>query len=80
MKECFQLSPDPAGDIALRIELDFQQRQKSRHRGQTVCGQPLGWFLQRGRVLADGDVLLCSDGSQVLVIAADEAVSEVHSE
>lgn len=79
MKESFELATDTLGDTALRIELDFQQRQKSRHRATTVCGQQLGWFLERGRVLEDGDILLCADGSKVLVIAADETVSEVNS-
>lgn len=80
MKESFQLSDQPAADSALKLELDFQQRQKSRHRATTVCGEPLGWFLERGRVLEHGDVMLCNDGSQALVIAADETVSEVISD
>lgn len=80
MKECFSLSLSPAADAALVIELDFQQRQKSRHRAKTRCGQELGWFLDRGRVLEDGDVLLCNDGSEVVVQAADETVSEVQSD
>ena len=77
MRESFQLSDQPAADNALHLKLDFQQRQKSRHRATTVCGEELGWFLERGRVLEDGDVMLCNDGSQALVIAADETVSQV---
>lgn len=80
MKECFQLSSQPAPDDALLIELDFQQRQKSRHKATTQCGEMLGWFLERGRVLEDGDVLLCNDGSAVVVRAANEQVSEVRSD
>lgn len=80
MKESYQLGAAPAGEGALYIELDFQQRQKSRHKATTRCGQVLGWFLERGRVLEDGDVLLCSDGSEVVVKAADEEVSEVRSD
>lgn len=80
MKESYQLSDKPAAADALRIDLDFQQRQKSRHKAKTQCGEELGWFLERGRVLEDGDVLLCSDGSQVVVTAAEETVSEVYSD
>lgn len=80
MKESFQLSTQPAPDDALCIELDFQQRQRSRHKASTQCGEILGWFLERGRVLQDGDVLLCNDGTAVLVKAAQECVSEVRSE
>ncbi|WP_101758502.1 urease accessory protein UreE [Oceanicoccus sp. KOV_DT_Chl] len=80
MKECFELSEQPAGPAALAIELDYQQRQKSRHKAQTVCGETLGWFLERGRVLQHDDVLQCSDGSCVKVIAAAETVSEVCSD
>lgn len=78
MKECFNLSDEPASSSALAIELDFQQRQKSRHKAVTVCGQELGWFLERGRVLEDGDVMLCEDGGHIVVAAAYETVSEVH--
>lgn len=80
MKESFQLSSQPAPEDALQIELDFQQRQKSRHKAATRCGELLGWFLERGRVLEDGDVLLCNDGSAVVVKAANERVSEVRSD
>lgn len=80
MKESFQLSSQPAPDDALTIELDFQQRQKSRHKATTVCGETLGWFLERGRVLEDGDVLLCNDGTAIVVVAANELVSEVQSD
>ena len=79
MKECFELCESSAGPAAQVIELDFQQRQKSRHKAQTVCGETLGWFLERGRVLEHNDVMKCSDGSRVQVIAADETVSEVCS-
>ncbi len=80
MKECFELTTDVDTSEALLIELDFQQRQKSRHKAQTVCGETLGWFLERGRVLADGDVMRCQDGSLVKVVAAAESVSEVLSD
>ena len=80
MKECFRLIQDSVLEPDFKMELNFQQRQKSRYKAQTVCGETLGWFLDRGRVLEDGDLLLCEDDSSVLVIAADETVSEVHSD
>jgi urease accessory protein len=77
MKECYALSDSDTDENALSIELDFQQRQKSRHRATTLCGQELAWFLERGRVLEDGDVLHCSDSTLVKIVAAQETVSEV---
>lgn len=77
MKECYELSDIAADQNALSIELDFQQRQKSRHRATTACGQELAWFLERGRVLEHGDVLRCSDDSLIQIIAAEETVSQV---
>ncbi len=60
-----------------RLTLTYDQRRKSRYRTRTDCGRELGWFLPRGEVLADGDWLLCTDGTRVLVRAAAEKVSEV---
>ena len=80
IKESFQLSTNPVKANALHLELNFQQRQKSRSKAETLCGQTIGWFLERGRVLQQGDVMLCEDGTEVLVNAADETVSEVHCE
>lgn len=79
MLECFSLSEQSCA-ILREVELPFEARQKSRHRCETRCGLALGWILPRGRVLADGDVLLANDGSGVRVIAAAESVSEVNSE
>ncbi|MFT5690985.1 MAG: urease accessory protein, partial [Oceanicoccus sp.] len=63
MKECFRLTQDSVLEPDFKMELNFQQRQKSRYKAQTVCGETLGWFLDRGRVLEDGDLLLCEDDS-----------------
>ncbi|MDO6746088.1 urease accessory protein UreE [Gilvimarinus sp. 1_MG-2023] len=79
MLEAFHIverQPEPTMPTA---ELTFEQRQKSRHRCQTRCGQPLGWFLERGHVLADGEVLECRDGTLVQIVAANENVSQVES-
>lgn len=73
-----QVPRDDRNGAALRLTLTFDQRRKSRYRTRTDCGLELGWFLARGEILADGDNLLCSDGTRVRVCAAAEDVSEVH--
>lgn len=65
---------------AATLTLTFDQRRKSRYRTRTDCGRELGWFLPRGIVLAEGDRLLCADGRQILVRAAEEEISEVYCE
>ncbi|MCP8898235.1 urease accessory protein UreE [Gilvimarinus xylanilyticus] len=77
MLEAFKVVQGPARDDIPVVELTFEQRQKSRYRTQTRCGQTLGWFVERGHVLADGELLECSDGTRVLVEAALETVSNV---
>lgn len=63
----------------MRVVLSFDERQKSRYKTATTCGRELGWFIERGTVLQDGDYLKCKTGELVGVIAATEAVSEVRS-
>ncbi len=62
------------------VTLTFEERKKSRHRTKTETGKELGWFLERGHVLSDGEILECNDGSLIKVIAAAESVSEVISD
>ncbi len=62
------------------VVLTYEERKKSRHRTATQSGKDLGWFLERGHVLEDGEVLECNDGTLVQVCAAEEAVSEVVSD
>jgi len=80
MLECYELASDDNAAASLSVELNFEQRKKSRYKTTTYCGLGLGWFLPRGRVLQAGDILACSDGSKVLVVAAQEQVSEVVSD
>lgn len=79
MLEAHALSHLHAGDAHLSVVASFEERQKSRYRTHTEDGQALGWFLPRGYVLREGDVLLCTNGAKVLVRCADEAVSEVRA-
>ncbi|HRH78747.1 MAG TPA: urease accessory protein UreE [Cellvibrionaceae bacterium] len=61
----------------LRVVANFSERQKSRHKTQTQCGKPVGWFLPRGIVLKEGDVLLCRNGETIAISAAPEDCSQV---
>src|SRR5690606_15300086 len=72
--ECFEVS---GGDAELEIVLNYQNRQRSRFRGATVCGKDIAWFIERGRVLAEGDVLVAKSGERVKILAAAETVSIV---
>ncbi|WP_049721277.1 urease accessory protein UreE [Gilvimarinus polysaccharolyticus] len=80
MLEAYSVKQQASAAALLEVEASFEQRQKSRYRTSTRCGQPLGWFLERGHVLLDGEVLECSDGQQVRVVAALEPVSQVSSD
>ncbi|TVZ41231.1 urease accessory protein [Alteromonadaceae bacterium 2753L.S.0a.02] len=67
---------EPSDEIV--VNYDF--RKKSRHKASTEKGVEIAWFLERGHVLRQGEVLKCSNGQLVRVVAADESVSEVTSD
>lgn len=77
MLEAHELTHLHEGDRYLELVASFEERQKSRYLTRTTCGKELGWFIERGYVIKENDVLKCSDGTLVLVKCADEAVSEV---
>lgn len=77
--EVNEIVPAAAGTAAMRLVLPYEQRQKSRLRTVTSCGRNLGLFLERGRVLLDGDLLRAVDGSLIRVVAADEPLSQAVS-
>ena len=79
MLEAHILITDKSKAATLTLALKFDDRQKSRHKAQTTCGQTLGWFIERGRILKDGDVLQCTDGTLVKIVASDESVSTVYA-
>lgn len=69
------------GNVATeRLVLPFELRCKSRLRTRLESGEEAGLFLDRGAVLRAGDLLEANDGRIVAVIAAPEAVMEVHSD
>ena len=62
---------------AASIELDWDQRSKSRFDATDSQGRTLAVFLPRGSVVRGGDVLVAEDGSFIAVKAAAQAVMVV---
>lgn len=54
------------------VILDYEQRTKGRLKAKTTTGEELGLFLERGKVLRDGDILESSSGALIKVRAAEE--------
>lgn len=80
MLEAYEITHRHEGDVLLKVVLSFDERQKSRYKTQTSCGQTFGWFLERGYVLSDKDVLKCDDGTLIEIECAPEAVSDIKSD
>jgi urease accessory protein len=59
------------------LVLPFELRQKSRLRATVTDGEEIGFFLERGTVLRDGDCLRADDGRVVRIAAAAEDLLEV---
>ena len=64
-------------EVKGRLELPFELRQKSRFRTHLVSGEEAAVMLPRGDVLRGGDLLVCSDGRIVEVVASPEKVVNV---
>ena len=77
MLECYELGE---GTSDIRLVLNYQERQRSRYRAKTLCGLDVAWFVERGKVLADGEILVAKSGEKIAIIAAEETVSEVRSD
>lgn len=78
MLEAFEIVKDTT-QTDDEVVVSYEERKKSRYKLTTVAGLELGWFLERGHVLSDGECLRCSDGTTIRVTAAEETVSEVRS-
>lgn len=75
-----RLPPEPS-DCSATMTLPFDQRQKSRFRGQLDRGEEVAVLLPRGTLLRGGDVLTTELGHpKVRVVAAPELLSVVRSE
>lgn len=68
------------GDCHDELCLPYDSRKKSRLKAITEAGEEVGLFLQRGTVLADGDVLESDEGQLLRIRAAQETLSRVSSE
>lgn len=62
------------------LTLPFDKRQKVRLRVVLEDGREAGLQLARGGILRDGDKLRASDGTVVLIKAAEEKVSTVKTD
>ena len=62
---------------AAHVELDWDTRQKSRFEAMDSLGRSIGVFLPRGGPVRGGDVLVCEDGSLVVVRAKPQRVLAV---
>ena len=60
-----------------RLILPFEQRRKSRLRVRLESGDEAALLMERGTTLRDGDRLQAEDGTIVIVVAANEAVTTV---
>lgn len=63
--------------IADRLELPFEQRQKSRFKAKLASGGEVGVLLPRGDVLRGGDLVTTSDGRIVEIVAQPESVLHI---
>ncbi|GAB1255632.1 urease accessory protein UreE [Aurantivibrio plasticivorans] len=79
MIECYQFKAGDGIQYQDEVELTFEQRQKSRAQATTKKGEQVGWFLERGHVLADGSLLVGKSGEEIRVSAAPETLSVVSS-
>ncbi|MBU3615322.1 urease accessory protein UreE [Polynucleobacter sp. Latsch14-2] len=64
---------------ALELKLPFEVRNKSRFSEMLSDGREVHFFLPRGNVLVDGDILVADDGSMIKVSAANQQVVTIAS-
>lgn len=74
--EKVHMHSDTTPEVNHTIILDYDQRTKGRLRTVTVNGVDAGLFLERGKVLRNGDLLATKDGELVAVQAANESLIE----
>jgi urease accessory protein len=60
---------------AAQLTLSYEARQKSRQRLNLDNGEEIGFFLPRGTVLKDGDLLEADNGLLIEIKAAEEKLS-----
>jgi len=67
-------------EVKGRLELPFEQRQKSRFKAKLASGEEVGVMLPRGEILRGGDLVTASDGRVIEVVAQPEALLNVQCE
>jgi urease accessory protein len=65
---------------ALEICLDYDQRSKGRLKASADTGEDIGLFLERGKVLQDGDILRATSGALIRVVAKQELLIRAKAE
>ena len=61
------------------ISLDWDQRQRSRLNGLNSNDEPVALFLQRGKVLRGGDVMVSEQGELLKIISTPQSVLKITS-
>lgn len=69
-------SPEQSGEPEDTIVMTYDQRKKGRIRVTSQKGQEYGLFLERGKVLIDGELLVSENGGLIQVKAELEALTE----
>ncbi len=69
-----------AAEANATLELNFEQRSRSRLRATLVDGRDAAIMPERGSQLLPGDILESDCGELIAVVAADETVSEIRSD
>ncbi|MDR1489823.1 MAG: urease accessory protein UreE [Desulfovibrio sp.] len=69
------LGQRPDLEAGERLPLDYAARCKARQRALLESGREAGLFLERGRMLAEGDVLVAADDTLALVLCKPEEVT-----
>jgi urease accessory protein len=62
-----------------RLQLPFEQRQKSRLRAKLESGDEVALILPRGKILRGGDRVTALDGRMIEIISAPEKLLHIES-
>ena len=73
-------APENLSLSAPQLVLSYADRQKSRLRAQLADGESVGILLPHGQHIKPGALLTSADGSELLVVAAEEKITSVYSD
>ena len=66
-------------EVKGRLELPFEQRQKSRFKAKLASGEEVGVVLPRGEILRGGDLVTASDGRVFEIASLPEEVLRIEA-